>query len=168
MRGFKKFMFVFLPVLCLGMAMGQVSGMADQRQDQLKRVEAVECPAVKLKHWQNSPEQERYAFLFGFVTMIEVEREWQGAKPLPANRSTVGGWVRGLSGVTLKAMDAALEQYIANNPDKLEMPVVEALGRIYVRPAMTEADMSKARERWSEIQGGDKAKPSGKKAKRGQ
>ena len=162
MRVLKKCMFVFLPVLCLCLASGQASSEAASRQEKIERISAVNCPAVRLSHWQNSSEQERFAFLFGLVTMLEVEREWQGSKPLPVNRSTVGTWSRGLAGVTLKAMDTALAEYIAANPDKLDMPVVEALGRIYVRPEMSDSELALARSRYAEMQGGKKAGKSGK------
>lgn len=112
---------------------------------------AVHFPAVRLKNWKDSSIQERYAFLTGFVSMLEVERVWQGKQVLPITKSTVNTWMRGLSGATIKDMDDALNKYIADNPQNLDRPVVEILGRIYVRPELTKDEQRLAGDRFEKI-----------------
>ena len=117
-------------------------------------VSAVYFPSVQLKHWKNSTSDERFAFLAGFVSMLEVERAWQGNDLLPIKESTVGTWVRGLSGVTLKDMDMAVNEYIATHPNDLERNVVEVLGRLYVRPKMTAGERKTAGARYDVLKTG--------------
>jgi hypothetical protein len=114
--------------------------------------EAVNCPTVRLQHWQEASKQERMAFLLGFATMLEMEKEWQGEKPLSIKKSINHTWVRGLDGVTFGEMAKSLDEYIAQNPDKLDMPLPEALGRIYVAPKMTEQEIEEAAEHYQAIQ----------------
>lgn len=117
----------------------------------LDRAEAVNCPVVRLENWRNSPRNEKLAFLFGLATMLELEKEWQHNKPLPIKQSVVGSWVRGLDGVTLGQMCDALDKYVAQHPDQLERSVLETLGSIYVRPKMTQVEISAAAKRAEEI-----------------
>ena len=117
----------------------------------LAGVNAVNCPVVRLDNWRNSPRNEKLAFLFGFATLLELEKEWQHNKPLPIKQSVVGSWVRGLDGVTLGQMCDALDKYVAQHPEQLERSVLEALGSIYVRPKMTQSEISAAAKRAEEI-----------------
>lgn len=112
---------------------------------------AVHFSGVQLKHWKESPIQERYAFLAGFVSMLEVERSWQGKNGLPITESTVSTWMRGLSGATIKGMDNALNKYIVDNPKKIDKPVVEVLGLVYVRPKLTKHEQRLAGDRYEKI-----------------
>lgn len=105
--------------------------------DTLESVSAVSCPLVTMKHWKASDRDEKLAFLFGFASMLEMEKEWQGGKPLPIDKSIAPSWVRGLSGKTLGQLCDALDEYAAKYPDALEISVVEVLGRLYVAPQLT-------------------------------
>ena len=119
--------------------------------ERLASVSAVSCPAVQLKHWKVSTKQEKLAFLFGFATMLEMEKEWQAGAPLSISHSIASSWVRGLSGKTLGDLSNALDQYVAQNPDKMENTVVGVLGRLYVAPAMSQAEKNEARLRYEQI-----------------
>jgi len=127
------------------------TGTAQTSSRDAADVSAVYFPSVQLKHWQNTPSAERYAFLVGFLSMLEMERAWQGPELLPVNQSTVATWVRGLSSVTLRDMDTAVNQYIATHPNEGERSVVEVLGRIYVRPKMTRAEREMAGARYEQL-----------------
>jgi hypothetical protein len=144
-----------LAVIVLGMlstgALTHASGEAFAA-GKLGVKEAVNCPTVRLKHWQDASKQERMAFLLGLATMLEMEKEWQGEKPLSIKKSINHTWVRGLDGVTFGEMAKSLDEYIAQNPDKLDMPLPEALGRIYVAPKMTEKEIKEAGEHYQAIQ----------------
>ncbi len=114
---------------------------------------AISCPAVTLQHWKDSSNEERYSFLLGFVTMLELEKEWQGAKPLPIGKSLNNSWVAGLSGVTLRDMAKAVDDFISANPDKLDTQVVAALGHIFIRPKLTEQQLKEANARYTQLKG---------------
>ena len=103
--------------------------------------------AVQLKHWKNSSTAERRAFLMGFISMAQLEYAWQGKNALPVEQSTAATWMRGLAGVTIPQMDAALNSYIDKYPNAMERTVIETLGRIYVRPKLTDKERDSAARR---------------------
>lgn len=104
-------------------------------------------PVVQLKHWKNSSTAERHAFLMGFVSMAQMESAWQGKNALPVEQSTAATWMRGLAGVTIPQMDAALNSYMDKYPNAMDMAVIETLGRIYVRPNLTDKERGRAAKR---------------------
>lgn len=106
--------------------------------------EAMSLPALTLQNWQASAKNEKLSFLFGLATMVELEKEWQGGQPLPISQSLNESWVRGLDGVSLGTMSAALDKYADEHPTLSQMSVLEALGRIYVRPKLNEAERNEA------------------------
>lgn len=116
-----------------------------------EKISAVGVPVLQMKHWARSSQDEKLAFLFGFASLLELEKEWQGAKPLPLNQSIVGSWVRGLDGVTLGQMARALDKYAKENPDDLSRPVVEVMGITYVRPKLSEAELARAAKKVDQI-----------------
>lgn len=109
---------------------------------------ASSLPMVQLSHWQNSTTQERHAFLMGFVSMVQVESAWQGKNSLPVEQSTTATWMRGLSGVSIQQMDAALNTYIAEHPKAMDKSVIETLGYIYVRPKLSKQERDSAAKRY--------------------
>lgn len=118
---------------------------ADVRGDTVSS--APTLPVVQLKHWKNSSTPERHAFLMGFVSMAQMEYAWQGKNALPVEQSTAATWMRGLAGVTIPQMDAALNSYIDKYPNAMDRTVIETLGRIYVRPKLTDKERGSAAKR---------------------
>lgn len=127
---------------------------ADSRaaQSGLSNVQAVNCPSLLLKHWKASNQNEKLAFLFGFATMLEMEKEWQGSRPLAITSSINNSWVRGLAGVSLGEMASSIDRYAAEHPDKMKYSVMEVLGRIYVSPKLTEQERKMARKHYQRMQ----------------
>ena len=94
-------------------------------------------PLVTLRHWKESKPNERYAFLVGFVTMVEIEKEWQlknGKKMLPMKQSLNGSWVRGFENRPLKEIYDGINNHISANPGDLDRPVAEVLWFSFVQP----------------------------------
>jgi len=75
----------------------------------------------------NATAQERLAFISGLTTMIELEKEVQGASPPGDQRSLIPAWVSGLSRFTLKEIVAAMDDVYAKKPNLKAKPVVEVL-----------------------------------------
>ena len=98
------------------------------------------APVVTLKLWSDSSEQEQYAFLAGFVSMIELEKEWQGQKSILAlEQSMVGSWAKGMDGMTLKTIRNSVNKYVAKNPNEMDKLVLEVLWRDLVQPKLRNA-----------------------------
>ena len=98
------------------------------------------APAVSLKVWQDSSEQEQIAFLAGFVSMLELEKEWQGQKAiLPLSQSLAGSWATGLEGHNLQDIHSVVSKYITANPDKMDTMVVEIMWYELVQPKIKES-----------------------------
>lgn len=97
-------------------------------------------PLVTLKHWKDSTPGERYSFLIGFVTMLELEKEWQGQdgrELLPFDRSLVGGWVRGFENRPLTEIYNGLNRYITDKPGDLDRPAAEVMWFLFAQPRMS-------------------------------
>ena len=101
-------------------------------------LEATSMPIVRMKHWKESTPQERYSFLVGFTTMLELEKEWQGQTALPLRQSLTGSWVKGLSGVKLEQIASSIDKHIMTNPDDMDRSVVEYMWFTFVQPKLTE------------------------------
>lgn len=128
-----------------------VSPSLSPAAEELSSVQATSCPSVLLKHWKASTRQEKLAFLFGFVSMLEMEKEWQAGRNRSIRDSITPSWVRGLSGKTLGELSDALDGYIAENPDKLDASVLGTLGRMYVAPQLSNAERKEAAARYRQI-----------------
>lgn len=110
-------------------------------------------PSFTMEHWKYSSKEEKMAFLFGFLSALEMEKEWQRGKFLPISKSTVGSWIKGLDGMTLDQIRESLDAYLEQNPDKKGMNVIEVLGRMYVRPKMTPAERKEAADHYARVRG---------------
>ncbi len=113
--------------------------------------EAMSLPTLTLQNWRASAKNEKLAFLFGLATMVELEKEWQGAQPLPISQSLNQSWVRGLDGLSLGTISAALDKFADEHPTLSQMSVLEALGRIYVRPKLNDAERKEAADKARQI-----------------
>lgn len=110
-----------------------------------------QLPVITLKDWKDSTAPEQRAFLAGLVNMLQMEYAWQGKNELPIGQSTVSTWMRGLSGVTIPQMKLALDEYISKRPEKLDRSVLEALGRIYVKPRLSKEERAISEKRVEEL-----------------
>lgn len=95
-------------------------------------------PVVTLKDWRDSSDDARYSFLLGFATALEMEREWQGGKPLPLEESLNNSWIKGLNNRTFVEIHDNVNKYIAQNPGDLQRPLVEYLWYAYAQPKVDE------------------------------
>lgn len=136
--------------LCSFVTTGQAAAekIANQAErETLVHNRATFAPVVTLQVWQGSSANERYAFLIGFVNMLELEKEWQGAHPVPFKHSLVHTWVRGLDGMTINDMYQDIENHIKGNPSDMSRPVIRVLWDDLVQPKvagmMPPADISK-------------------------
>ena len=93
---------------------------------------------VTLKRWQNANEDERYSFLVGFMSMLDIEHSWQGDEPLPYKESLIDCWYQGLKGMTYKEVYAAIENYIATHPGDLELPLPQVIWFELVQPKVAD------------------------------
>lgn len=95
-----------------------------------------EAPVIaKMSDWQEYGPRLRYAFLIGFVTMLEMENEWQSAnKPLAPKQSQISSWSAALKPRSLRDMYRAINNYAKNNPDRLEQKVTEVMWITLVQP----------------------------------
>ena len=106
--------------------------------DKVEAAPGTTTPTVTMKTWKMSSEAERYSFLAGFVTMLELEREWQGANAVPIKQSLIGSWSQGLSNVSIRTMDEDIEAYINSSDANMDRLVVDFLWFNYVQPTVTE------------------------------
>jgi len=84
-------------------------------------------PVITGEHWVNASPEERLAFIAGMTTMIELEKEIQGASLPKDHKSLIPAWVSGLSRFQLKDIVAALDDVFKKKPEMKQKPVVEVL-----------------------------------------
>jgi hypothetical protein len=84
-------------------------------------------PVITGEHWVSATPEERLAFVAGLTTMIELEKEIQGAAPPKDQKSLIPGWVSGLSRFQLKDIVTALDDVFKKKPEMKQKPVVEVL-----------------------------------------
>lgn len=97
-----------------------------------------DMPTVTLQHWRDSSQEARYSFLIGFVSAIELERQWQGTRPVALEQSLNNTWSKGFDNISLKNIYENVNAYVAANPDKLQLPLVEYLWFAYAQPKVSE------------------------------
>ena len=102
-----------------------------------------QVPLVTLSHWKDSTAGERYAFLIGFVTMLELEKEWQGhggRELLPFGESLIKSWVAGFADRPLTEIYNGINAFISAHPGDLERPVAEVMWFTFIQPRLDEAE----------------------------
>lgn len=100
--------------------------------------QASTLPAVTVSHWRKTAEREKQAFLLGFISMLDLEKEWQGGQLLPMKDSLIGNWSRGLNGLTISQIAQGIDEYIAANPGQPDKPVLEVMWFKFVQPTVKE------------------------------
>lgn len=130
----RNLFFVLTLALCLGLA---VPAFAVESASPVESVKVDNLPALQIKHWKASTTDDKNAFLFGFATMLDLEKEWQGAKPVAIKQSLTGCWVKGLAGVSVKQMRDAVDSYGAAHPEDADRQVVEVLWLHFVQPKLS-------------------------------
>ncbi|MDL2284777.1 hypothetical protein LJC19_06525 [Oxalobacter sp. OttesenSCG-928-P03] len=119
-------------------ALAQQSATRAEAKAAVTQKEALDFPVVTLQHWKDGSKDARYGFLIGFTSAIEMEKQWQGKKPLKLEQSLINTWVRGFDGVTLKNIYDNIESYIQANPDNMQLSLVEYLWYVYAQPQVNE------------------------------
>ena len=136
--GFQSYLIAALGLaLCVALATPLVSLAEEAPQSprhEVKDKEVSETPVVTLQRWQNAQENERYSFLVGFATMMEIEHSWQGEKPLPYKQSLISCWYEGLKGMTYKELYDRIEAYIAAHPGDMDLPLPRVIWFEVVQP----------------------------------
>jgi hypothetical protein len=132
----KKRSILYILVLALGLGLATSAG-AESRADQVNDIKADQTPAVRLSHWKSSSVAEQNSFLFGFVTMLGLEKEWRQGKELPVKQSLANCWIKGFNGVTIQQMREAIDAYAAAHPEDTERQVVEVLWIGFVQPKLS-------------------------------
>lgn len=123
----KRKLIIFWFSLCmLGVLM--VSGTVSAQDNR-------NLPVVTGKHWVDSTEREKKAFLIGMGTIIEVEQEVQSKNPSSEKaRSFIPTFVAGLSGYSITEIMNQVDSWYQANPDKLDRPVIEVIWSELVMP----------------------------------
>jgi len=101
------------------------------------RATAGHLPVVTGEHWVKASEGERLAYLLGMGTIIELEKEYQGEKPIA--ESLNHKLVKGLHDHTFREIKQHLDNYYKQNPGQLDRPVVEVIWYELVAPDLEHA-----------------------------
>lgn len=114
--------------------------MAQKRGKEFITTPIVDSPImVTMGDWKDSKPRQRYAFLIGFMSMLDLENEWQRASdPLPFQSSLVSSWAKALQSKSLQDIYRGLNDYVKENPDQMGKPLTEVMWFIFVQPTVKE------------------------------
>jgi hypothetical protein len=97
---------------------------------------ADEVPLITGKHWTESTEQLKKAYLVGIANVIQVENAYHAENPPPDTQSFVPRFAKGLKGQTLDSVREGLNSWYAAHPDQLQRPVIETIWFEMVVPGL--------------------------------
>ena len=84
--------------------------------------------------WIQSSQNEKLAFLYGVSNVVAIEQlvaEKQGSAPSPFVRA----WLKAFDAVTLKQLQALLDDWYASHPEDADRQVFDVLWWEYMLPA---------------------------------
>jgi len=113
-----------MAVTCMTLAMVWGTARAD------------EVPLVTGKHWTDSSEQQKKAYLLGIANLVQVEIAYQAGNSPPDAQSLISRFARGLNGQTLDTVRAQLDRWYAAHPDQAQRPVIETIWFEIVVPGL--------------------------------
>jgi hypothetical protein len=97
---------------------------------------AQEVPQITGEQWTKSSEDVKKAYLIGIANLLQVETAYFGTNPPTDAQSFVPRMVRGLRGQTLDSVREALNRWYAENPSRLQRPVIETVWFEIVTPGL--------------------------------
>ena len=95
-----------------------------------------EIPLVTGKHWTDSSEQQKKAYLIGIANVLQVEIAYQTGNSPSDSQSLVPRFAQGLKGQTRDTVREQLDRWYAAHPDKLQRPVIETIWFEIVVPGL--------------------------------
>lgn len=138
----KKNALFFMVLTLLLCGLGGTGKAAEPEKSATDRVgstsEVIYLPVITLNDWKQSTYAERMGFLAGFLSALDLEKEWQGKKPLPLEKSLNYSWIKGFAGVSMTEIADTTNAYVAKHPEDLNRPLVEYLWYAYAQPKVTE------------------------------
>ena len=97
---------------------------------------ADEVPLVTGKHWTDSSEQQKKAYLIGIANVLQVEIAYEAGNPPPDTQSLVPRFAKGLKGQTLDSVRERLDRWYAAHSDQMQRPVIETIWFEIVVPGL--------------------------------
>jgi len=95
-----------------------------------------EVPLATGKHWTDSSEQQKKAYLIGIANVLQLEIAYEAGNPPPDTQSLVPRFAKGLKGQTLDTVRDRLDRWYATHPDQLQRPVIETIWFEIVAPGL--------------------------------
>jgi hypothetical protein len=113
-----------MAVACMALAMVWGTARAD------------EVPIVTGKHWTQSSEQMKRAYLIGVANIVQIDVAYQAGNPPADNQSVIPRLAKGLKGQTLDTVREGLDNWYSAHPDQLQRPVLETVWFEMVVPGL--------------------------------
>lgn len=97
---------------------------------------ADDIPLITGKHWTDSSEQAKKAYLVGIANLIQVDIAFHEGKPPPDSQSIIPRFARGIKGHSLDSVRQGVDRWYATHPDQLQRPVIETIWFEMVVPGL--------------------------------
>ena len=103
-------------------------------------VRADEIPLVTGRHWTESTEPMKKAYLVGIANLAQVDVAFQAGNAPSDAQSVIPRLARGLRGQSLDSVRQALDGWYAAHPDRLQRPVLETIWFELVVPGLAKSN----------------------------
>lgn len=113
-----------MAVACMTLAMMCTAARAD------------EVPLITGKHWTESSEQLKKAYLIGIANVVQVDVAYHAGNAPSDAQSVVPRLAKGLKGQTLDTVREGLDRWYAAHPERLQRPVIETIWFEMVVPGL--------------------------------
>jgi hypothetical protein len=97
---------------------------------------ADDIPLITGKHWTESSQQLKQAYLLGIANVIQVDVAYQAGNASMETQTVAPRFARGMKGQTLDTVREGLDSWYAAHPDRLQRPVIETIWFEMVVPGL--------------------------------
>ncbi len=97
---------------------------------------ADEVPLITGKHWTESSDQMKKAYLVGIANLVQVDEAYHVGNAPSDAASLVPRFAKGLKGHSLDSVRQGLDRWYAAHPDQLQRPVIETIWFEMVVPGL--------------------------------
>nr|WP_315594644.1 hypothetical protein [uncultured Cupriavidus sp.] len=98
---------------------------------------ADEIPLVTDKHWTDSSDQMKKAYLVGIANLVQVEEAYHAGHAPSDSSSIVPRFSKGLKGHSIDSVRQGLDRWYAAHPDQLQRPVIETIWFEMILPGLS-------------------------------
>jgi len=108
----------------------------DVQQQVTKQIGEMGMPILTGTTWQQSPQDDKVSFVWGFCHVVAIEDALMQKLPSLKVENFSAKVTEGLAGLKINDIVRTVDEYYAANPSKLDVPVVRVIWDTMVKPKL--------------------------------